>query len=144
MTTSTPRHGGCHCGALRIAFTLQQAAADTSPRACDCDFCRKHGAAWVSDPAGRLRVRAREGALQTYRQGSETAQFCLCAHCGVLVIVRFTHEGRVFGAVNATCLDDGEAFAPAQAASPQRLDPAAKALRWRTLWIPDVELTTSD
>ena len=28
--------GGCHCGALAVAFGSGRAAADLPPRACDC------------------------------------------------------------------------------------------------------------
>ena len=38
--------GACHCGALRLQLTLPGDPADYAPRACDCDFCRKHGAAF--------------------------------------------------------------------------------------------------
>ena len=41
-----------------------------NPRACDCDFCSKHGAAYVSDPKGALRIRLKEeGQTSRYRQG---------------------------------------------------------------------------
>ncbi len=50
--------GACHCGALRLQLTLPGDPADYAPRACDCDFCRKHGAAFVSHPTGALRIEA--------------------------------------------------------------------------------------
>ena len=49
------------------------------------DFCTRHRAAWVSDPAGQLRVLADHLHLQRYRQGSAQAEFLLCRECGVLV-----------------------------------------------------------
>ncbi|HEY5973085.1 MAG TPA: hypothetical protein VIT22_14195 [Pseudoxanthomonas sp.] len=62
--------GGCHCGDLRFRLETTKALTDFSPRACDCDFCTRHRAAWVSDRLGSLRIRARgaEG-LRRYRQG---------------------------------------------------------------------------
>ncbi|WP_026802643.1 GFA family protein [Arenimonas oryziterrae] len=131
-------HGSCHCGRLRIAFDTGVALADFAPRACDCAFCRKHGAAYISDPAGRLTVIADEGALKRYRQGSHTADFLICGECGVLVAVTFEDDGRRFGAVNAGCLDEASVFAAAVNASPQSLTAEQKVLRWRQLWIPDV------
>lgn len=144
MTPTTPLHGGCHCGALLVEFTTRHAPAAMTPRACDCSFCRKHGAAWVSDPAGRLRLLACTSALHAYRQGSDTARFYLCAQCGVLVAVTVEHAGRLYGAINATCMDERDAFAPAACASPQRLGADEKVERWRQLWVPDVELVMSE
>ena len=63
--------GSCHCGRLGIEFTTACEPASLHPRACDCTFCRKHGAAWISDPAGTLSVTASASdALHEYRQGS--------------------------------------------------------------------------
>jgi hypothetical protein len=114
------------------------------PRACDCSFCQKHGAAYVSDPAGQLSViTQRADALRRYRQGSRTAEFLLCNHCGVLVAVVFDQEGRLYGAVNARSLEEPTGFATATPASPQRLSPREKFARWSQLWVPDVQLITS-
>jgi hypothetical protein len=144
MSRSTLR-GGCHCGRLTLAFETAQAPATLVPRACDCSFCRKHGAAWVSDPAGTLAIAAREmDGWGEYRQGSERARFLLCHDCGVLVAVVFAQDGRVFGAVNAVCLEPADTLDAALPASPQRLSPGEKTTRWRQLWTPDVRLPFED
>jgi hypothetical protein len=114
------------------------------PRACDCSFCRKHGAVYVSDPAGRLSVSAHEGSLRKYRQGSGIADFLLCGQCGVLVAVIFEHEGRLHAAVNVGCLEANHGFGIPVPASPQTLSAEERASRWLDLWIPDVELNTTD
>lgn len=141
---TTTLHGSCHCGRLRIEFSTNQDPADFTPRACDCSFCRKHGAAYVSDPAGRLSVSTREGALRKYRQGSDSADFLVCGECGVLVAVIFEHDGRIHGAVNAGCLDGDTGFMAPVPASPQTLSAEEKISRWLKLWIPDVEFNASD
>ena len=136
----TTLHGRCHCGRIRVEFSTCQAAATISPRACDCSFCQKHGAAYVSDPAGKLRLTlTSRSAVRSYRQGSEVAEFQLCAECGVLVAVTFEHGGRVYGAVNATCLDGSAALGAAVSASPQLLSSEAKVARWLQAWVPDVQ-----
>lgn len=133
--------GGCHCGRIRIAFTTAQEPRGISPRVCDCSFCRKHGAAWISDPAGRLAIVATPpDALHAYRQGSETARLLLCRHCGVLVAAAYAEGGRVWAAVNATGLEPDAVLGAAVPASPQQLTPEQKADRWRRLWIADVRL----
>ncbi len=142
--TTTTLHGSCHCGRLRIEFSTDQDPADFTPRACDCSFCRKHGAAYVSDPVGRLSVSAREGALHKYQQGSGTADFLLCGRCGVLVAVTFEQADRIYGAVNVGCLDGETGFRASVPASPQMLGAEEKVSRWMDLWIPDVELNASD
>lgn len=142
-TTRRTLRGGCHCGAVRIALATTLEPATTAPRACDCSFCRMHGAGWISDPAGQLEVVAPDGALREYRQGSGIARFLLCTQCGVLVAAVFGHEGRTYGVANAASLDGRDAFAPPVPASPQQLGRDEKIARWLRLWVPDVALRTA-
>ena len=136
--------GGCHCGCLQVEFATRLSPTGINPRACDCSFCRKHGAAYLSDPVGRLRIVASSAtALRAYRQGSEAARFQLCGRCGVLVAVTYMNAGSLFGAVNAGCLDPSIALGPRVVASPQLLGPEQKIDRWLQLWVPDVELVVA-
>lgn len=123
--------GGCHCGSLSLCYTTGQEAADVRPRACDCSFCTRHAASYVSDPSGRLELNCGEH-LQRYRQGEERADFLICGRCGVLLAV--THEN--LGAVNARCLDQFGGFGQPQAVSPQKLSAEEKLARWRANWTP--------
>lgn len=133
--------GGCHCKRISVEFTTLEEPRAMTPRACDCSFCRKHGAAYLSDAAGQLRIVAGSpDALRSYRQGSETATFRLCSECGVLVAVTFEHDGRLYGAVNATCLDGDLDLGASIPASPQALSPEQKVARWLQVWVPDVQL----
>lgn len=129
--------GGCHCGALRWRFDSGLGLAGFAPRACDCDFCRRHGAAWVSDAGGELCIEADGARLQRYRQGSGQAEFLLCRECGVLVaVVARDGGGRLLGAMNRAAFDARDAFGAETLVSPQRLDPATKLERWTRLWTP--------
>ena len=144
MTDSAPTatrtlRGGCHCGAIRLAFVTALDLHRVAPRACDCSFCTRHAAAYVSDPHGKLAIASAADAVHAYRQGSGAADFLTCSHCGVLVGVVFASGGSVFGAVNVRCLDDAADFAQTVAASPQQLSAEEKVLRWTQLWIPEVE-----
>jgi hypothetical protein len=130
--------GGCHCGKLRIELTTSIEAAELRPRACDCSFCTKHGAAYVSDPDGKLRIVGSD-SMADYRQGSGTARMILCRACGVLVAAVLEENGRRYGTVNSKCLD-GVTFGAPQAVSPQTLGVADKKARWTRLWTPDVEI----
>lgn len=131
--------GGCHCGNIRLELTLTRVPGSYNPRACDCDFCTKHSAAYISDPAGTLEVRIRdESRANRYRQGSGQAEFLICAECGVLAGVFYASAEGVRGAVNARAVEGGAAFGPMQAVSPKNLSPADKARRWQDVWFPNV------
>ncbi|HJR75010.1 MAG TPA: aldehyde-activating protein [Luteimonas sp.] len=136
--------GSCHCARLTLRYDTDQTPSATHPRACDCTFCRKHGAAYLSDPAGALSIEEHvAGSRREYRQGSENARFQVCGHCGVLIAVVFEQEGRLFGAVNAKCLDGDPGFAETVDVSPQRLSADDKIARWLQAWIPDVAVTSA-
>ncbi|HJW47070.1 MAG TPA: hypothetical protein VJ484_11355, partial [Lysobacter sp.] len=109
--TSLIHTGGCHCGALRWTLASLHPLDKFSPRACDCDFCTRHRAAWVSDAEGSLRIKAKASDLQRYRQGSGQAEFLVCRNCGVLVaVIAPTTNGQLHGAVNRNAFDRREEF----------------------------------
>jgi hypothetical protein len=115
------------------------ALVDFAPRACDCDFCSRHRAGWVSDPNGALRLRDEGGHVRRYRQGSAQAEFLFCESCGVLVAVTCRgDDGMPRGAVNRNGFDERHLLGAEVAASPQRLSPKAKLTRWSELWTPIV------
>ncbi len=134
--------GACHCGNLRLELTLTRAAGEYNPRACDCDFCTRHAAAWLSDPQGALRIRIQDSAKTArYRQGNELAEFLLCTHCGSLAAVLYKNDaGALFAAVNARTLDGGQDFGAAQPVSPKQLSGDAKIKRWQEVWFAKVDL----
>src|SRR5690348_8502903 len=138
MTSRHHRYqGGCHCGNVTLELGSTRPAGEIEPRACDCTFCRKHGAAYVSDPQGELTLAVRaHDELGRYRHGSEAAEFLLCRRCGVLVGVIHRDASRTYGAVNARVVEGHEGFGPEQVVSPRKLDPAEKQARWKALWFP--------
>ena len=89
----------------------------------------------MSDPEGELVITASDAdALGRYRQGSESAEFLGCRHCGVLLAVVFATDEGERGAVNVRCFDRASEFAPEQVVSPQQLPPEERRERWRRLW----------
>ena len=73
--------GQCHCG--NLSFRLE-ANGPLRPRACQCRFCRSHGAVCASDPAGRAIITILDQALVSrYRFAQRTADFLICRSCGV-------------------------------------------------------------
>lgn len=72
--------GQCHCGNLRFRLDTE---GPLNLRACQCRFCRAHGAACASDPAGRAWIEiGDEDLLNRYRFGLQTADFLICRRCG--------------------------------------------------------------
>jgi hypothetical protein len=134
-------NGGCHCGNIQVALELARPPAAYTPRACDCDFCRKHGAAYISDAQGSLAIRIRERvASGKYRQAGGNADFLVCKNCGVLVAVCYQSAARLYAAVNVSIIDDQNQFAARQCASPKMLSDAEKVRRWEELWFANVSM----
>ncbi len=73
--------GACHCG--RVTATLR-CEPGLEVRACQCGFCRRHGAKTVSDPDGFAEI-ASEGRLIRHRFGLMTSDYLMCPDCGVYV-----------------------------------------------------------
>lgn len=133
--------GGCHCGNILVAMQLPQEPGSYAPRACDCDFCRKHGAAYVSDPRAALTLWIRdERGAGRYAQGSGQAEMLLCRDCGVLVGALYRSNGRLYGVVNATVLDGDTRFGAEQPVSPQTLSAEQKVQRWQQIWCANVSI----
>ena len=131
--------GGCHCGNIRMQLQFTREPAAYRPRACDCDFCRRHAAAYISDPQGSLSVWITDNSeAGRYRQGSGQAQFLVCKRCGVLAAALFEGDGQLYAAVNARAVDPLVSFGKEQPVSPQKLGAADKAKRWQELWFHTV------
>lgn len=137
--------GGCHCGNIRVAVEIQNAPTYYCPRACDCDFCRKHCASYISDPLGSLRIAVENSQLLgRYRQGSGIAECLFCARCGVLVGVIYQEDGQVYGTVNSAALMSEEGFGEKKSVSPKLLATSEKVGRWKELWFSNVTLVAND
>jgi len=133
--------GGCHCGNIQLEVGLSRLPAEYNPRACDCDFCMKHGAAYLSDPDGSLSIRVKDGRLLgRYRQGSGQAEFLLCSNCGVLVAVSYQEAGQTIAAVNSLVIEDAR-FGEKTAVSPKKLGRDEKTKRWKDIWFRNVGFT---
>ena len=130
--------GGCHCGNLRYALETQLALAELPLRACQCSFCRHHGARSTSDPAGRIRFTARDAAQVTrYRFGLRTADFLICAKCGIYVGATMRDAGAQYAIINANTLDAAAQLT--QDATPMDYDgedAARRGSRRRQRWSP--------
>ena len=134
--------GRCHCGNLRFTLEWQGEAAEIPARSCGCTFCVKHGGVWTSQPGATLRVRISDrGALSRYAFGSGTAEFLVCAGCGVTPVVTSRIEGRTYAVVNVNTFENVErARLRAMPASFEGEEVAARLERRRRNWIANVVL----
>lgn len=99
-------HGKCHCG--NITFSLDWAPDPESipGRACGCSFCVKHGGVWTSHPDGVLKVVVKDaGQVSRYAFGTRTAEFHVCARCGVVPVVSSRIAGRLYAVVNVNAFE---------------------------------------
>jgi hypothetical protein len=127
--------GACHCRDITIAF--ETSAPGTTPlRACQCSFCRRHGAMTTSDPAGRLKIISAH-ALSFYRFASRTAEIIVCPRCGVYLASSIEGPAGRVATLNVVGAHI-DAFLGRQAVAISYDDEAAAAKRARrlALWTP--------
>ena len=135
----TSHKGSCHCGGVEVAFVTAVPPAETEVRACQCSFCRMHGAQAVSDPQGRISFsETTAGALRRYRFALGTADYILCGTCGAYLGAVLREEtGGGYGIVNIRVLDEPDIFTqPPQPFVYDAEDEAARIARRRRRWTP--------
>ena len=129
--------GRCHCGNIQISLETRVDPRELPLRACQCTFCRRHGARTTSDPAGRARVTVRDEAeLSRYRWGLATADFLVCRRCGVYAAAVL----QSWAVLNANLFDDQEPFR--REAQPVDYDGESaeqRIARRRKAWTPLLE-----
>lgn len=137
--------GGCHCGNLRVEVTLTRPPAENVVRSCACSFCRSHGTRTVSDPVGRVDIRANDWALvERYRFGSRTADYLLCRRCGVYIGAVCETTAGLRAVLNTLCLNDRAAFTqqairPDYGAETTEIRLARRAANWMPAALPGSE-----
>jgi hypothetical protein len=129
--------GHCHCGAIRVVLEPGGPLADLPFRACQCSFCRRHGAATTSDPRSFLHIEAAPGSVNHYRFGQHSADVLLCEECGVYVASTIEVDGARLGTLNVAgvALDGFEGRTPELAIYDDETEPERLARR-RARWTP--------
>jgi hypothetical protein len=134
-------NGACHCGNISLDISLSMPPSSFQVRICDCDFCRKHGAGFISDVHGSLVISIRDaGQSGQYQQGSSTADFLFCKKCGVFAAVTLQSDGRLYSAVNFKTISGNVNFGAEVPVSPKLLSVSEKAARWKNNWFCDVTI----
>jgi hypothetical protein len=134
--------GTCHCGNISFVLDWQPEPAEIPARACTCTFCAKHGGVWTACPAGKLRVKVGDPArVSRYAFGTKTADFHVCARCGVAPVVTSRIDGRLFAVVSVNAIEglDPSLLRRASATFDGETEDSRLARRQRN-WIGDVEI----
>ena len=98
--------GRCHCGNISFALTWDPDPESIPARVCSCSFCVKHGGVWTSNPGGGLVVRVGDATrVNRYTFGTRTAEFHVCALCGVVPVVTSRIDGTLHAVVNVNAFE---------------------------------------
>ncbi|WP_130619444.1 GFA family protein [Dyella amyloliquefaciens] len=133
--------GRCHCGNIIFSLRWEPDPEEIPARACDCSFCTKHQGVWTSCPDGHLRVSVQDAArVSRYAFGTRTAEFHVCARCGVIPLVTSAIDGNLYAVVNVNALEGIEpSRLKRSAASFGEEEAGVRLARRQRYWIKNVE-----
>jgi hypothetical protein len=133
--------GRCHCGAIGFELRTSRAPGQWAVRACQCSFCRSHGARTTSDPEGSVRFSIPDRSkLNRYRFGSRSADFYVCRDCGVYVAAVITSARGQFATLNVNVLSPPVDVPVAAAISYDGESPGQKLARREQKWTPVTDI----
>ncbi|MEN9520261.1 MAG: hypothetical protein RLZZ381_2849 [Cyanobacteriota bacterium] len=136
--------GSCHCGNITFEMAVPQKLNLYNPRACDCNFCLKHRASYISDEKGKLAISVKKKSkLNRYQHGDRIADFLICQTCGVLVGVCYETQEHLYATINICTLEPTINFKQNQVVSPKKFGKNEKIQRWKDLWFANVALITN-
>ena len=133
--------GSCHCKNISFKLSWEPEPTQIPARACTCSFCTKHAGVWTSCATGSLCVAVREpSSVSRYGFGTRTAEFHVCAMCGIVPVVTSEIGGKLYAVVNVNAFDgvDLSIVQRAPASFDTENEQARLARRARN-WIPRVE-----
>lgn len=140
----TTLNGSCHCGSVRVAFMPSLSPEDLAVRACQCGFCRRHGARTVSDPNGSVHLTAAPGAYRRYRFGRRAVDALLCRECGIYLGSFIEVETGLIGTINVAGVDlEGLAGRAAESISYDDETDEERLARRKARWTPAILVQAS-
>lgn len=135
--------GKCHCGNLSFGLLWEPDPEEIPARECRCSFCVKHGGLWTSHARGSLEVAVADPSQWSrYAFGTHTADFHVCARCGVTPVVTSLIEGRLYAVVSVNAIDNAaDIRVSRRPADFEGESEAARLARRKLNWIAQVEFT---
>lgn len=136
-------NGSCHCRNMRFELQWPVSVPIIPVRECSCEFCSKHNGAWTSHPEAQLTLHvANPAAVSKYAFATRTADFLVCASCGVVPLVLCEIDGKTYAVVNANSFDDKESLILRRNATDFDGEQTNARLQRRAKnWIPNVQVT---
>lgn len=132
----------CHCGSIGFRFTSSQDAQLWEIRACQCSFCRVHGARTTTDPHGTVTFQIKnERLLNRYRFGTKSADYYICRQCGVYLAAVLTHDSGEFATINVNTIHPPIQLAETIPASYDGETRSEKVARRQRRWTPVTRTT---
>jgi hypothetical protein len=133
--------GSCHCRNISFSLTWEPDPTEIPARACSCSFCTRHGGVWTSNPGGSLRVVVEDASLVSkYSFGTRTAEFHICARCGVVPVVTSRIDDQVYAVVSVNAFEGVDPSLLRRASTSFDAETEASRLeRRKRNWIADVE-----
>jgi len=99
--------GKCHCGNISFTLNWEPDPTEIPARACTCSVCVKHGGVWTSSTHGALKVAVTDTSLVSrYMFGTKTAEFHVCARCGVVPVVTSQIDGTLYAVVSVNAFEN--------------------------------------
>ncbi len=131
-------NGSCHCGNLQAMLITEKKPEEMWLRACQCDFCRSHNMRSLSDSAGRMEMRVRDGSqLNRYHFGLGMVDFLICRNCGNYIGAVQEVDGQLYGIMNANLTENrGAQFGEAEHRHYEEESGEERALRRKNVWTP--------
>lgn len=132
--------GSCHCGAIGFTLRASQPPELWVVRACQCSFCRGHGARTTSDSNGSVTFEIADASkLQRYRFGLRSADFLICNACGVYVASVLTSPRGQFATLNINALRESLEVPDAEPISYEGESLEQRQARRERRWTPVTE-----
>lgn len=129
--------GCCHCGAIGFVFHTFVPPEHWMVRACQCCFCRSHGACTTSDPRGFVEFRISDPAkLQCYRFGTRATDFLVCRDCGTYLAAAIETAAGRFATLNVNAIRPSPGTPAAEAISYDGESAGDRQVRRERRWTP--------
>ena len=135
-------HGSCHCENFRYELSWPE-NTEMVGRSCDCSFCSRHGAIWSSHRSAeaKIKIQNRQEIIH-YRFGQRTAEFHICAVCGIVAAAVWKDKTTNLGVININTLDNAfDKYIKRVTTHFDSENRLSRETRRRASWMPMLEVT---